>query len=96
MHFSSLEALKEQLIENFNDLITDPHKLEFGYIGPGHGSHGKQNWITVDEDVHDMYEQVWYVQLPKLATFVQRFLSFLATFSIHIRTTLVHIRRFWQ
>ena len=69
MHFSSLEALKEQLIKNFNDLRTDPHKLEFGYIGPGHGSHGKQNWITADEDVHNMYEQVWYVQLPKLATF---------------------------
>ena len=32
-----------------------------------------------------------YVQLPKLATFVQRFLPFLATFSIHIRTTLVQI-----
>ena len=32
-----------------------------------------------------------YVQLPKLATFVQCFLPFLATFSIHIRTTLVQI-----
>ena len=57
MHFSSLEVLKEQLTENFNDLITDPYKLEFGYIGPGHGSHGKQNWITADEDVEDMYEE---------------------------------------
>ena len=57
MHFSSLETLKEQLIENFNDLITDPYKLEFGYIGPGHGSRGKQNWITADEDVEDMYEE---------------------------------------
>ena len=38
--------------------------------------------------------QVRYVQLPKLATFVQRFLSFLATFSIHILTTLVQILPF--
>ena len=33
-------------------------------------------------------------QLPKLATFVQHFLPFLATFSIHIRTTLVYILPF--
>ena len=57
MHFSSFQTLKEQLIENFNDLISDPHKFELGYIGPGHGSRGKQNWITADEDVHDMYEE---------------------------------------
>ena len=31
--------------------------MEFGYIGSGHGSLGKQNWITADEDVHDMYEE---------------------------------------
>ena len=29
--------------------ITDPYKLEFGYIGPGHGSRGKQNWINADK-----------------------------------------------
>ena len=33
--------------------------MEFGYIGLGHGSCGKQNWITADEDVEsiDMYEE---------------------------------------
>ena len=56
-HFTSFEALKDQLVDNFNDLISDPDKLEFGYIGPGHGSRGKQNWIAVDEDVEDMYDE---------------------------------------
>ena len=78
MHFSSLEALKEQLIENFNDLITDPHKLEFGYIGPGHGSRGKQNWITADEDVHDMYEQVCSV--AKIGNFCSTFSAIFGNF----------------
>ena len=41
-HFTSCEALKDQLVDNFNDPISDPDKLEFGYIGPGHGSVGSR------------------------------------------------------
>ena len=37
--------------------VPDGDELEFGYIEPGHGSKGKKDWISSDNDVFDMVEQ---------------------------------------
>ena len=54
--FETPQELKDQLCGAFCDQIGDTDELEFGYILPGHGAQGKQQWIVEAEDLRDMYE----------------------------------------
>ena len=49
--FDSLTELKEAINHVCKDVSTE----KLGYIEPGHGSKGKQQWLTSNEDLMDMY-----------------------------------------
>ena len=31
--------------------------IEFGYVKPGHGTKGRQEWIFADKDLEEMYKE---------------------------------------
>ena len=35
----------------------DVHKVEMGYVEPGHGMKGRKVWLLSDSDVSNMYEK---------------------------------------
>ena len=53
-----MNEMESFLKENFSELHSgdEQGKLTFGYIIPGHGLKGKQEWITEDGDLENMYE----------------------------------------
>ena len=51
--FTSVEQFESKLKERFDNLKGT---LSFGYIEPGHGLKGRQQWIIDDHDIVDMYE----------------------------------------
>ncbi len=53
--FTSADALMSKLCDSFSE-YTEGYDTLFGYITPGHGFKGKQEQITTDIDLSDMYE----------------------------------------
>ena len=53
--FKSVEDIKKQLKKGFENELPGHENIEFGYIRPGHGARGKQQWIVSMEDLDDMY-----------------------------------------
>ena len=53
--FTSVDALKSKLCHTFSE-YTEGYDTLFGYIPPGHGMKGKQEKITTDIELSDMYE----------------------------------------
>jgi hypothetical protein len=51
--FTSVEQFETKLKERFDKLKGN---LSFGYIEPGHGLKGRQQWIMDDHDILDMYK----------------------------------------
>ena len=61
--FKSIDEIKETLVSTVQGLPSVIDQL--GYIEPGHGAKGKQRWLSVYEDLKDMYllhqkKQLWY------------------------------------
>ena len=56
--FMTMNEMESFLKENFSELHSgdEQGKLTFGYIIPGHGLKRKQEWITEDGDLENMYE----------------------------------------
>lgn len=52
--YESVDKLKEQILEEFTEKVMGPLKL--GYIEPGHGLRGKQQWLSLNDDLMRMYE----------------------------------------
>ena len=52
--FESLEGLKRQVSDSLKEAVEDPICI-IGYIEAGHGTRGKQRWLTTDEDLMGMY-----------------------------------------
>ena len=50
-NFSTIADMKESLTSGFKFPYDN-----FGYIEPGHGLKGRQQWIVQDEDVQEMYK----------------------------------------
>ena len=50
--YKSIEDLKEDILSACNGEISID---SFGYIEPGHGIRGKQQWLSSNEDLKDMY-----------------------------------------
>ena len=50
----SVSELKQQILLEFGSMVADPI-VSIGYIEPGHGLRGKQNWLTSASDVQLMY-----------------------------------------
>ena len=50
-----MNEMESFLKENFSELHSgdEQGKLTFGYIIPGHGLKGKQEWITEDGDLEN-------------------------------------------
>ena len=53
--YSSVDDLKEQLLKEFRDKVSDPVQ-SIGYIEPGHGLRGKQRWLYSESDLTTMYD----------------------------------------
>lgn len=53
--FDSVASLSEFLKEKFEEFKESDGKLCVGYIEPGHGWKGKQQWINTDDDVKELY-----------------------------------------
>ncbi len=56
--FESVIALKRKLKKNFSDILGDvtEDEIEMGFIEPGHGAKGKQQWLMDTDDLRDMYK----------------------------------------
>lgn len=50
--YKSIEDLKEDILSACNGEISID---SFGYIEPGHGNRGKQQWLSSNDDLKDMY-----------------------------------------
>jgi len=57
VRFATVDDMKKSLAESFPTFITKEGELEFGYIAPGHGARGQQQWISDDVDLQDMYTE---------------------------------------
>ena len=55
MLFRSVQSLQKALRATFGETFDGVEPIEVGYIEPGHGSRGKQRWLTSTEDLQDMY-----------------------------------------
>ena len=53
--FEHVSELKDFVCETFQDSVENPLST-IGYIEPGHRMRGKQQWLSSDEDLKDMYE----------------------------------------
>ena len=51
----TISDLKSELLTRFTDQLSGD--IEVGYIQPGHGLRGKQEWLCCDDDVQDMYDR---------------------------------------
>ena len=54
-YFCSIEELKEALHNKFPAELPQSTNIQVGYIEPGHGLRGKQQWLCEDGDLNDMY-----------------------------------------
>ena len=54
-HFCSIEEFREALHDKFPVNLPKPANIQLGYIEPGHGLRGKQEWLCEDSDLNDMY-----------------------------------------
>lgn len=56
MKFVTIADFNSQLKSSFVELESKEALLTFGYITPGHGFKGRQQWINEDRDLDEMYE----------------------------------------
>ena len=75
-HFDTIEELKEILHKLYSVKLPSVD-MQVGYILPGHGLRGKQEWLCKDSDLDDMYahykgkKEMLLWCFPKAATAVQ-------------------------
>ena len=50
----TISELKSELLARFADRLSGD--IEVGYIQPGHGLRGKQEWLCCDDDIQEMYD----------------------------------------
>ena len=50
----TISDLKSELLARFTDRLSGD--IEVGYIQPGHGLRGKQEWLCYDDDIQEMYD----------------------------------------
>lgn len=55
MKYATVTDFSTQLKSSFLELKSE-QALTFGYISPGHGFKGRQQWINDDSDLDEMYE----------------------------------------
>ena len=57
-HFGSVCALKRKLKHRFSEEFRNVEEdtIEMGFIEPGHGAKGRQQWLVDDDDLADMYK----------------------------------------
>ena len=53
--YTSVVNIKRQLKRAFESKLPDHENIQFGYLKPGHGAWGKQEWIVSLDDLEDMY-----------------------------------------
>ena len=53
--FSTISELREMLHSLYSKRLPQPMDVQVGYILPGHGLHGKQEWLCEDSNLNDMY-----------------------------------------
>lgn len=53
--FKTITSLTSNLKKSFEE-IGGEKELSLGYVEPGHGYKGRQQWIHSDDDLHDMYQ----------------------------------------
>lgn len=55
--FDTPDDIRQELQSAFQEIPDDSDlDLEIGYVTPGHGARGQQRWITLPQDIQDMYE----------------------------------------
>ena len=54
-HFCKVEDLKDMLHTLYSAKLPQSIDIQVGYIIPGHGLRGKQEWLCEDSDLIDMY-----------------------------------------
>ena len=54
--FRSVLEVQSELTKHFKDSIPE-EAIQLGYIKPGHGAKGRQQWIFTREDLDDMYRE---------------------------------------
>ena len=65
--FKTVETFKASVLEACNgDISTE----SFGYVEPGHGNRGKQQWLSGEEDLKDMYRA--YCDKTEILLWAQR------------------------
>ena len=54
-----MAEVQRELKQTFDkDLLqTRDEDIEFGYVKPGHGTKGRQEWIFSDKDLEEMYKE---------------------------------------
>lgn len=56
--FRTVQSLRKALYEYFPAYLTGrSDDTQMGYISPGHGVRGRQQWISDDMDIEDMYKE---------------------------------------
>ena len=58
--FQSVTEVQRELKQTFDKdvLQTQDKDIEFGYVKPGHGTKGTQEWIFFsDKDLEEMYKE---------------------------------------
>ena len=53
--FSTISELRDMLHSLYSKRLPQPMDIQVGYILPGHGLRGKQEWLCEDSDLNDMY-----------------------------------------
>lgn len=51
--FQSIDSFKKAILDVCKEKVSSLDN--FGFIEPGHGTKGKQRWLTSQEDLNDMY-----------------------------------------
>lgn len=55
MQLESMKALQDFIKVNFKEFQEDDNNMRVGYVEPGHGWKGKQQWINTDKDLSELY-----------------------------------------
>ena len=53
--FNMIQELKDMLHTSFSEKLPELMDIQVGYIVPGHGLRGKQEWLCEDSDLNEMY-----------------------------------------
>jgi hypothetical protein len=53
--FEDIESLEQFIISSFKAFHGYHGTMSIGYVVPGHGWKGEQNWLNDDKDLSEMY-----------------------------------------